>query len=79
MMTHWDDGVAWMLGLGRRIGGIAGSFLVAEMARANLASPRFRNRGRSRTDRSGCALVKQFVRPEDKSTYMTASTEALCH
>jgi AAHS family 4-hydroxybenzoate transporter-like MFS transporter len=72
-------GVAWMLGLGR-FGGIAGSFLVAEMARANLSFAQiFAAVAIPGLISAVALLVKQFVHPEDKSTYAAAGAEALGH
>jgi AAHS family 4-hydroxybenzoate transporter-like MFS transporter len=72
-------GVAWMLGLGR-FGGIAGSFLVAEMARENLSFAQIFATVAVPGLIAGVALlVKQFVHPEDKSTFAAAGAEALGH
>jgi AAHS family 4-hydroxybenzoate transporter-like MFS transporter len=68
-----------MLGLGR-FGGIAGSFLVAEMARANLSFTQiFAAVAIPGLISAVALLVKQFVHPEDKSTYAAAGAEALGH
>jgi AAHS family 4-hydroxybenzoate transporter-like MFS transporter len=72
-------GVAWMLGLGR-FGGIAGSFLVAEMSRLNLSFAQiFATVAVPGLISAVALLVKQFAHPEDKSTYAATNSEALGH
>jgi AAHS family 4-hydroxybenzoate transporter-like MFS transporter len=72
-------GVAWMLGLGR-FGGIAGSFLVAELSRRNLSFGEIFTIVAVPGLISAVALViKQFAHPEDKSAYTAAKGEALGH
>ena len=72
-------GVAWMLGLGR-FGGIAGSFLVAELSRRNLSFTQiFTTVAVPGLISAVALLVKQFAHPEDKSAYAVAKGEALGH
>ena len=72
-------GVAWMLGLGR-FGGIAGSFLVAELARRQLTFAQIFTIVAVAGLISAVALiVKQFAHPEDKSAYAAAKGEAMGH
>ncbi|WP_046864875.1 MFS transporter [Microvirga massiliensis] len=72
-------GVAWMLGLGR-FGGIAGSFLVAELSRRNLSFAEIFMIIAVPGLISAVALaIKQLVHPEDKSAYAAARGEALGH
>jgi AAHS family 4-hydroxybenzoate transporter-like MFS transporter len=66
-------GVAWMLGIGR-FGGIAGSFLVAELARRQLSlSAIFAILAVAGVVATAALLIKQFAHPEkrpDRSTFM---------
>ncbi len=60
-------GVAWMLGLGR-FGGIAGSFLVAELARRQLTFPQiFTTVAIPGLIAMAALLLKQLVHPEQRS------------
>ncbi len=70
-------GVAWMLGLGR-FGGIAGSFLVAELARRQLGFGEIFTVVALPGLVAAAALVaKQLAHPEDKAA--VARGEALGH
>jgi MFS transporter, AAHS family, 4-hydroxybenzoate transporter len=61
-------GVAWMLGLGR-FGGIAGSFLVAELSRRQLTfSEIFTILAIPGLIAAAALMIKQFVHPEEKPT-----------
>ena len=61
------SGVSWMLGMGR-FGGIAGSFLVAELARAQLALPDiFLVVATPALLAAAALVVKQFVHPHVKA------------
>jgi MFS transporter, AAHS family, 4-hydroxybenzoate transporter len=72
-------GVAWMLGLGR-FGGIAGSFLVAELARRQLTfSQIFTIVAIPGLIAAAALMIKQLAHPEDKSSRAIASSEALSH
>src|SRR3954452_24655122 len=72
-------GVAWMLGLGR-FGGIAGSFLVAELSRRELTfSEIFTIVAVPGLISAVALIIKQFAHPEDKSAYAAAKGEALGH
>src|SRR3954470_3310603 len=72
-------GVAWTLGLGR-FGGIAGSFLVAELSRCNLTFGEIFTMVAVPGLISAVALIiKQFAHPEDKSAYTAAKGKALGH
>ena len=72
-------GVAWMLGLGR-FGGIAGSFLVAELSRRQLSfSEIFTIVAVPGLISAAALMIKQFAHPEDKSAYAAAKGEALGH
>lgn len=72
-------GVGWMLGLGR-FGGIAGSFLVAELARQRLdLSQIFTVVAVPALIAAAALIVKQFAHPEDKSARAAARGEALGH
>src|SRR3954447_5218451 len=72
-------GVAWMIGLGR-FGGIAGSFLVAELSRRNLSfSDIFTIVAVPGLISAVALVIKQFAHPEDKSAYTAAKGEALGH
>ncbi len=72
-------GVAWMLGIGR-FGGIAGSFLVAELARRHLDfATIFMVIAVPGVIAAIALLVKQRVHPEVPSTRADAKGEALAH
>jgi AAHS family 4-hydroxybenzoate transporter-like MFS transporter len=72
-------GVAWMLGIGR-FGGIAGSFLVAELARRHLDfATIFMVIAVPGVIAAIALLVKQRVHPEVSSTRAAARGEALAH
>jgi MFS transporter, AAHS family, 4-hydroxybenzoate transporter len=72
-------GVAWMMGIGR-FGGIAGSFLVAELSRRNLSfSQIFMIVGTSGLIAATALVIKQLVHPETKSDYDVARGEVLGH
>ena len=72
-------GVSWMLGIGR-FGGIAGSFLVAELARQQLSfSTIFTILAIPGAIAAVALLVKQFVHPEGPSARSVAAGEALAH
>jgi MFS transporter, AAHS family, 4-hydroxybenzoate transporter len=72
-------GVAWMLGLGR-FGGIAGSFLVAELARRQLAfSEIFAIVAIPGLIAAAALMVKQLAHPDDTAARATARREALGH
>jgi MFS transporter, AAHS family, 4-hydroxybenzoate transporter len=72
-------GVGWMLGLGR-FGGIAGSFLVAELARRQLSfGGIFAVVAIPGLISAVALLVKQIAHPEDKSARAAARGEALGH
>ncbi len=72
-------GVGWMLGLGR-FGGIAGSFLVAELARRQLTTGTiFAVVAIPGLISAAALLVKQFAHPEDKTARAAAGGEALGH
>ena len=72
-------GVGWMLGLGR-FGGIAGSFLVAELTRRQLGfSGIFAVVAIPGLVSAAALLVKQLAHPEDKATARAASGEVLGH
>ncbi len=72
-------GVAWMLGLGR-FGGIAGSFLVAELARRQLAfGDIFMILAIPGLIAAAALMVKQIAHPEDRTAGATARSEALGH
>ena len=65
-------GVAWMMALGR-FGGIAGSFLVAELARRNLSLGQiFTGMAVPGFIAGGALLVKQFLKREEKAVYSEA-------
>jgi AAHS family 4-hydroxybenzoate transporter-like MFS transporter len=71
-------GVAWMLGIGR-FGGIAGSFLVAELSRRQLSFGQiFTVVALAGLIAMAALLIKQFVHPEDKSASPVGG-EALGH
>jgi MFS transporter, AAHS family, 4-hydroxybenzoate transporter len=72
-------GVAWMLGLGR-FGGIAGSFLVAELARRQLGfSAIFTVVAVPGLIAAAALIVKQLARPEGRTVRVAAGSEALGH
>ena len=72
-------GVAWMMGIGR-FGGIAGSFLVAELSRRNLSfSQIFMIVGISGFIAAMALIIKQLAHPETKSEYDVAQSEVLGH
>jgi AAHS family 4-hydroxybenzoate transporter-like MFS transporter len=72
-------GVGWMLGLGR-FGGIAGSFLVAELARRNLAfSDIFTIVAIPGLISAAALIVKQLVSPESRRTAPADRREVLGH
>jgi AAHS family 4-hydroxybenzoate transporter-like MFS transporter len=74
-------GVAWMLGLGR-FGGIAGSFLVAELARRQLGFGEiFTVVAVPGLVAAAALVVKQLAHPEDKAAARAAVArgEALGH
>ena len=72
-------GVAWMLGIGR-FGGIAGSFLVAELARRQLGfSAIFAIVAVPGVIAALALVVKQFAHPEDTRAKAAARGEALAH
>ena len=72
-------GVAWMLGIGR-FGGIAGSFLVAELARRHLDfATIFMVIAVPGVIAAIALLVKQRVHPEVPSTRADAKGEVLAH
>jgi AAHS family 4-hydroxybenzoate transporter-like MFS transporter len=65
-------GVAWMMALGR-FGGIAGSFLVAELARRNLSLGQiFTGMAVPGFIAGGALLVKRFLKREEKAVYSEA-------
>jgi AAHS family 4-hydroxybenzoate transporter-like MFS transporter len=71
-------GVSWMLGIGR-FGGIAGSFLVAELTRRHLGLGQiFAVVAAAGLVSAAALLIKQFRHPEDGSARPAAS-EALGH
>ncbi len=72
-------GVGWMLGLGR-FGGIAGSFLVAELTRRQLTfSQIFMVVAIPGLISAAALIVKQLAHPEDKSARAVAGGEVLGH
>lgn len=72
-------GVAWMMGIGR-FGGIAGSFLVAELSRRNLSfSQIFMIVGISGFIAAMALIIKQLAHPETKSEYDVAQSQVLGH
>lgn len=72
-------GVSWMLGIGR-FGGIAGSFLVAELARQQLSfSMIFTILAVPGAIAAVALLVKQFVHPEVQSAKAGALGDAPAH
>ena len=72
-------GVAWMLGLGR-FGGVAGSFLVAELARRQLTfSEIFAIVGIPGLIAAAALMVKQLAHPDDTAARAAARSEAMGH
>jgi AAHS family 4-hydroxybenzoate transporter-like MFS transporter len=72
-------GVAWMLGIGR-FGGIAGSFLVAELARRQLGFETiFSIVAVAGLVAAAAVLVKQIVHPETPAEHAVAVREAHGH
>lgn len=72
-------GVAWMLGLGR-FGGIAGSFLVAELTRRQLDfAGIFLAVALPGLISAAALMVKQFVHPEERSARAVAAGEVMGH
>jgi len=72
-------GVAWMLGLGR-FGGIAGSFLVAELSRRQLAFTEiFTILAIPGLIAAAALMIKQFAHPEEKQAGVAARQESLSH
>jgi AAHS family 4-hydroxybenzoate transporter-like MFS transporter len=72
-------GVAWMLGIGR-FGGIAGSFLVAELARQQFSfSMIFAILAIPGAIAAIALLVKQFSHPEGPSLGVAAAEQVLTH
>jgi AAHS family 4-hydroxybenzoate transporter-like MFS transporter len=72
-------GVAWMLGIGR-LGGIVGSFLIAELARWNLSFAQvFMVVAIPGLVAALALLVKQFAHPESRRVAVPAGGEALVH
>ncbi len=72
-------GVAWMLGLGR-FGGIAGSFLVAELSRRQLTfSEIFTILAIPGLIAAAALMIKQFAHPEAKASGSAVRQESLGH
>ena len=72
-------GVAWMLGLGR-FGGIAGSFLVAELTRRQMSLPQiFSVVAAPGLIAAAAVLIKQWAHPEKGRPPGRAGTEVLGH
>lgn len=74
-------GVAWMLGIGR-FGGIAGSFLVAELARRHMTLPQiFMTIAIPGVIAAAALIVKQLSHPESRAigAARTRETETLAH
>lgn len=72
-------GVAWMLGIGR-FGGIAGSFLVAELALRQLGfSEIFTVVSLAGLFGAGALLLKQTIHPETPAEHVATQQEALAH
>jgi AAHS family 4-hydroxybenzoate transporter-like MFS transporter len=72
-------GVSWMLGFGR-FGGIAGSFLVAELSRRNLGiSEIFAVVAVPGVIAAVALVIKQYAHPAGKSACARAKSEALGH
>ncbi|MFC3109271.1 MFS transporter [Undibacterium arcticum] len=72
-------GVAWMLGIGR-FGGIAGSFLIAELTRRQFGfSGIFTIVAVAGLVATAALLVKQFTHPEDKSAASAIKGEVVGH
>lgn len=72
-------GVAWMLGIGR-FGGIAGSFLVAELAARQMSFDNiFTVVAIPGVIATVALLIKQFAHPDDPSARNGVGTESLAH
>ncbi|ACA15292.1 major facilitator superfamily MFS_1 [Methylobacterium sp. 4-46] len=72
-------GVGWMLGLGR-FGGIAGSFLVAELSRRQLSfGAIFAIVAVPGLIAAAALVIKQLAHPEDRAARAAAGGEALGH
>jgi MFS transporter, AAHS family, 4-hydroxybenzoate transporter len=72
-------GVAWMLGLGR-FGGIAGSFLVAELARRQLSfSQIFLVVAIPGLVSAAALMIKQLAHPEDRAAQARTAGEVALH
>jgi AAHS family 4-hydroxybenzoate transporter-like MFS transporter len=72
-------GVSWMMGIGR-FGGIAGSFLVAELSGRNRSfSQIFTIVATSGLVAATALVIKQFTHPETKSEYSGDRAEVLGH
>jgi AAHS family 4-hydroxybenzoate transporter-like MFS transporter len=72
-------GVAWMLGIGR-FGGIAGSFLIAELTRRQFGiSGIFTIVAVAGLVATVALLLKQFAHPEDKSAASAIKGEVVGH
>jgi AAHS family 4-hydroxybenzoate transporter-like MFS transporter len=72
-------GVAWMMAMGR-FGGIAGSFLVAELARRQLDfGGIFTVLAIPGLIAAAALVIKQFANPEEKSADIAVKGEALGH
>jgi AAHS family 4-hydroxybenzoate transporter-like MFS transporter len=72
-------GVAWMLGIGR-LGGIVGSFLIAELARWNLSFAQvFMVVAIPGLVAAIALLIKQAAHPEAKTVVVPNTGEALVH
>src|SRR5215469_13107803 len=73
------SGVSWMLGIGR-FGGIAGSFLVAEVTRRELGLPAiFTIIAVSGLIAAIALIVKQLAHPESAPEHAAAQQEAHDH
>jgi AAHS family 4-hydroxybenzoate transporter-like MFS transporter len=72
-------GVAWMLGLGR-FGGIAGSFLVAELARRQLSFGQiFLVVAIPGLVSAAALMIKQLAHPEDRAAQARTAGEVALH
>ncbi|MGB0129244.1 MAG: MFS transporter [Rhodocyclaceae bacterium] len=72
-------GVAWMLGVGR-FGGIAGSFLIAELSRRHLGFDEiFMVVAVAGLVASAAVLVKQYTHPEKRRTGALVEIDAVGH
>jgi AAHS family 4-hydroxybenzoate transporter-like MFS transporter len=72
-------GVAWMLGLGR-FGGIAGSFLVAELARRQLSfSQIFLVVAIPGLVSAAALMIKQLAHPEGRAAQARTAGEVALH